>query len=59
MIKLIEKLITYDNVYNFTNWRADRYWNTDTDKLLKVFRGFLEGLYEKYAGSSMKIRKRG
>lgn len=39
--KIIEKLTSYDNVYNFTNWRANRYWNEDIDKLLKIFRGFL------------------
>ena len=57
--KLIEKLTAYDNVYNFTHWRTNRYWNEDNDKLLKSFRTFLEALYEKYAGTSMKLRKKG
>ena len=25
--KLIEKLTAYDSVYNFTQWRTNRYWN--------------------------------
>lgn len=46
-------------MYNFTNWRVNRYWNEDNDRLLKIFKTFLEPLYEKYAGSTIKIKKKG
>lgn len=52
-------MISYDSVYNFTQWRTNRYWNEDNDKLLKTFRTFIIGLYHKYAGSSLKVRKKG